>query len=111
MSLNISSSSTCNYHIISVPCFRNKLSIYPGLHGFYKFQYLFVGRKSACTITINKGGFSLQKVQICEGQVVSFEWDDTEGSGYNITQVRHIIDCEKDFWDNKLSICFIYLRR
>ena len=33
MSLYISSSrcSTCNYHIISIPCFRNKLSIYLSL--------------------------------------------------------------------------------
>lgn len=50
-------------------------------------MWYFLGRKSACTVTLSKGGFSLQQVQICEGQVVRFEWDDQEGSGYNITQV------------------------
>ena len=45
MSLYISSStcSTCNYHIISIPCFRNKLSIYLSI---YPSIYL-----SICCIT------------------------------------------------------------
>ena len=45
------------------------------------------GRKSACQVQIDKSGFSLQHIRICEGQVVTFSWEEHEGQGFNVTQV------------------------
>lgn len=39
--------------------------------GMRKMRAAALGRKSACTVCINKTGFSLQHIQICEGQVRS----------------------------------------
>ena len=49
---------------------------------------LISGRKSACQVQIDKSGFSLQHIRICEGQVVTFTWEEHEGQGFNVTQVR-----------------------
>ncbi|ELT90741.1 hypothetical protein CAPTEDRAFT_219540 [Capitella teleta] len=54
-----------------------------------KMRAAALGRKSACTVQIAKGGFSLQHIQICEGQVITFQWEDFEGKGFNVTQVFH----------------------
>ncbi|CAD5112727.1 DgyrCDS1945 [Dimorphilus gyrociliatus] len=56
-----------------------------------KMRAAVLGRRSACTVLIDKNGFSVQQLRICEGQVVTFKWDETssDGQGYNVTQVVH----------------------
>ena len=55
--------------------------------GYKRNHVSTTGRKSACQVQIDKSGFSLQHIRICEGQVVTFTWEEHEGQGFNVTQV------------------------
>ena len=55
--------------------------------GICSYYFSVSGRKSACQVQIDKSGFSLQHIRICEGQVVTFSWEEHEGQGFNVTQV------------------------
>lgn len=59
------------------------------MKSYLNLLLVLVGRKSACTVGIDKTGFTLQHIRICEGQTVAWEWEAEEGAqGFNVTQVR-----------------------
>lgn len=72
---------------------RGSATINPGREvdnrSIRKIRGAVLGRRSACTVLIDKNGFSVQQLRICEGQVITFKWDEksNDSQGYNVTQV------------------------